>query len=96
MIQYPPISVDRDGGLFRLVEGSFREIFHRSMETCGVCAPGDAVAFGRIMPTAWIGPKWDNIHGANERIAVQDLYRLAELYTKIVANYLGRRSDGTG
>lgn len=88
MVQSPPMDVPLDSEIYKLASRNFSKVFDKELEPCGVCAPGDAVAFGRIMPVAWLGPTWDNAHGFNEKVSIQELKELTRLYYAIVTDYL--------
>jgi len=88
MIQSPPMCVDMDSELYRLAARNYEKVFGRTMEKCGCCAPGDAVAFSGVMPVTWLGPTWDNGHGYNERVSIPELTLLAKLYAEMALDYL--------
>jgi succinyl-diaminopimelate desuccinylase len=90
MIQSPPMDLKEDSELYQLVRRKMKAVLNRELKVCGVCAPGDAVAFGRIMPVAWLGPKWDNAHGFDERVNIEELQDLASLYYEILYEYLNQ------
>ncbi len=88
MIQSPPIYVEKTDEIFAIGTRAFQKTYGQEAKACGVCAPGDAVAFGRLMPVVWQGPKWDGAHGYNERFEIEDLISCANLYINIVLDYL--------
>lgn len=88
MIQSPPIDVSLDSPLYELVKRNMKDILGLELKPCGVCAPGDAVAFGKLMPVAWLGPTWDNAHGFNERVSIAELLDLSGVYYSIALDYL--------
>ncbi len=88
MIQSPPMNVPIESDLYKLAQRNFKKVRGRDLEVCGVCSPGDAVAFGKIMPVAWFGPNWNNAHGINEKIHISDLLSLTKIYYSIAEDYL--------
>jgi acetylornithine deacetylase/succinyl-diaminopimelate desuccinylase-like protein len=82
------MDVDRNGQLYALAERNFNKVFGSELKPCGVCAPGDAVALGRIMPVAWLGPTWDNAHGFDEKVSIKELQDMARLYLALTLDYL--------
>jgi len=88
----PAVELDRASGVVTAAQAACREVLGRELPMRAYPGGTDATYFmgqAGIPTISSLGPGWLSVaHGANEKVAVADLYTAVDLYQQVMAEFL--------
>jgi acetylornithine deacetylase len=81
--------IDRDHPLVQALHASLRDLTGEEPRYAAGSWLADTASFGKLVPTVIFGPGHDPVYTPNEKLAVSDIERAAEVYTITTVRMLG-------